>query len=162
MRVGCTEHRNIWCPPSRRPGGQNIGSAIPKGWFPHCSAFSSLNSCGPFNDPIRCHHGPKEGPLRAFGLPDGGPRLRAVPPKSSVAAHPPGGDPGKDQHLDLWEVLSPWNPALLKTTDRGIDRIGSNELDRASLRGGARAPAPNGDVGRRQLRLERGRPPEAR
>ena len=93
---------------------------------------------------------------------DGGPRLKAVPPKSSVAAHPPGGDPGKDQHLDLWEVLSPWNPALLKTTYRGIDRIGSNELDRASLRGGARAPAPNGDVGRRQLRLERGRPPEAR
>ena len=96
--------------------------AIPKGWFPHCSAFSSLNSCGPFNDPIRCHHGPKEGPLRAFGLPDGGPRLKVVPPKSSVAAHPPGGDPGKDQHLDLWEVLSPWNPALLKATDRGIDR----------------------------------------
>ena len=82
--------------------------------------------------------------------------------KKQRSSTPPGEEIPEKINKDLWEVLGPWNPALLKATDRGIDRIGSNRLDRASLRGGARAPAPNGDVGRRQLRLERGRPPEAR
>ena len=69
--------------------------------------------------------------------------------KKQRSSTPPGEEIPEKINKDLWEVLSPWNPALLKATDRGIDRIGSNELDRASLRGGARAPAPNGDVGRR-------------
>ena len=61
--------------------------------------------------------------------------------KKQRSSTPPGEEIPEKINKDLWEVLSPWNPALLKATDRGIDRM-FEECFRLS--GGARASFEKG------------------